>query len=74
MRILVMTRFYRNGQTTHVLDLCVELLHLGHRVLLAISDLNDVVYLQKLKVEGIPICSHPTPSASTSGSPSGSLS
>lgn len=54
MRILVMTRFYRNGQTTHVLDLCVELLHLGHRVLLAISDLNDVVYLQKLKVEGIP--------------------
>lgn len=54
MRILVMTRFYRNGQTTHVLDLCVELLQLGHRVLLAIADLNDVVYLQWIKLEGIP--------------------
>jgi len=54
VRILVMTRFYRSGQTTHVLDLCTELLQLGHRVLLAISDLNDVVYLQKMKVEGIP--------------------
>jgi hypothetical protein len=54
LRILVMTRFYRSGQTTHVFDLCSELLQRGHRVLLAISDLNDVVYLQKIKTEGFP--------------------
>lgn len=49
-----MTRFYRNGQTTHVFDLCAELLQLGHRVLLALTELNDVVFLQRLKQEGIP--------------------
>src|SRR5690606_14932516 len=49
-----MTRFYRNGQTTHVLDLCAELLELGHRVLLVLADLNDLVYLQRLKASGIP--------------------
>lgn len=54
MRILVMTRFYRNGQTTHVLDLCAELLELGHRVLLVLANLNDLVYLQRLKASGIP--------------------
>ena len=54
MRILLMTRFYRSGQTTHVLDLCLELLQLGHRVLLAIADLNDVIFLQKLKQAAVP--------------------
>lgn len=54
MRIVVMTRFYRNGQMTHVFDLCTELRRRGHEVLLVLSQLHDLIYLQLIKRAGIP--------------------
>ena len=53
MRILVTTRFYKNGQTTHVTDLCSELIRQGHEVLLILTQLHDppyTSYLQKMEI------------------------
>lgn len=54
MRILITTRFYRNGQTTHVLSLCQELLQLRQRVFLIISRLDCPNYVRWLKQKQIP--------------------
>lgn len=54
MRILMLTRFYLNGQTTHVLELCHALQRKGHNVFLIASRLDHPGYAQWLKEKGIP--------------------
>lgn len=54
MRILVTTRFYLNGQTTHVLALCQELTRQHHEVFLVIGGLDHPSYLLCLQELGIP--------------------
>lgn len=54
MRILIVTRFYKNGQTTHVVDLCSELIRQKHQVILIITHLYDPVYLGWLRDRKIP--------------------
>ena len=54
MRILVTTRFYLNGQTTHVLTLCQELIRQNHEVFLVISGLDHPSYLLFLQEQRIP--------------------
>lgn len=54
MRIVMITRFYRNGQTTHVTDLCMELICQGHEVLLIMNQLNDPGYSRWLRQTKIP--------------------
>ncbi|NLM39114.1 MAG: glycosyltransferase family 4 protein [Firmicutes bacterium] len=54
MRILILTRFYLNGQTTHVLELSHALRKKGHAVFLIISRLDHPGYAQWLKEKGIP--------------------
>lgn len=54
MRILIMTRFYKNGQTTHVVDLAEDLIRQGHQVILSFTQLHDPIYIQWLKKKGIP--------------------
>lgn len=49
MRVLVLTRFYLNGQTTHVLSLCSQLREFGHQPYLVIANLNHPTYYQWLK-------------------------
>lgn len=61
MRVLVITRFYRNGQTTHVLTLCAELLRQGHQVFLIISQLDCPNYASWLQKLGIPYSKHDDP-------------
>ena len=61
MRVLLTTRFYRNGQTTHVLTLCAELLRQGHEVFLIISQLDCPQYATWLKKAGIPYSRHGDP-------------
>ena len=53
MRILLSTRFYKNGQTTHVMALCTELMRQGHQVLLIISHLNDPIFARWLRQKKI---------------------
>lgn len=54
MRILVITRFYLNGQTTHVLALCQELIRQNHEVFLVISRIDHPGYLLWLRQKSIP--------------------
>jgi hypothetical protein len=54
LRIIMMTRFYLNGQTTHVLDLCHALQKRGHRVFLIASRLDHPAYARWLQEKGIP--------------------
>lgn len=54
MRILMLTRFYLNGQTTHVFQLCHALQKRGHKVFLIASRLDHPSYVQWLKKNGIP--------------------
>jgi hypothetical protein len=54
VRILMLTRFYLNGQTTHVLELCHALQRKGHNVFLIASRLDHPGYAQWLKEKGIP--------------------
>lgn len=54
LRILLSTRFYKNGQTTHVTSLGVELLRQGHDVLLVISHLHDPAFSRWLRRKRIP--------------------
>lgn len=49
MNILMLTRFYLNGQTTHVLALCSELAKMGHRPILASENLHHPAYIQWLR-------------------------
>ncbi|NMB01783.1 MAG: glycosyltransferase family 4 protein [Firmicutes bacterium] len=53
MRVLIITRFYKNGQTTHVADLCAELIRQGHQVMLVITQLHDPIYVQWLNARRI---------------------
>ena len=50
----MVTRLYRNGQTTHVFTLCAELLRQGHHVFLLVSPHHDPIDLQWLQQTGIP--------------------
>lgn len=59
MRIIVTTRFYRNGQTTHVTDLCTELIRQGHQVLLIMNQLHDPGYVRWLRQTKIPYVTTP---------------
>ena len=52
MRILMLTRFYLNGQTTHVLELCHALQRKAQRLFRAVPDHPG--YAQWLKEKGIP--------------------
>ncbi|NMB21336.1 MAG: glycosyltransferase family 4 protein [Firmicutes bacterium] len=54
MRVILTTRFYKNGQTTHVTDLCTELMRQGHQVLLIINHLHDPPYARWLQETMIP--------------------
>lgn len=49
MNILMLTRFYLNGQTTHVLALCSELAKMGHNLILCIENLHHPGYIQWLR-------------------------
>ncbi len=49
LRIVMLTRFYRNGQTTHVTDLYRELVRQGHEVLLILTQLHDPEYSRWLR-------------------------
>ncbi|HKM16960.1 MAG: glycosyltransferase family 4 protein [Firmicutes bacterium] len=49
MRILVLTRFYLNGQTTHVLSLCSQLSRFGHQPYLAMANFHHPAYYQWLR-------------------------
>ena len=53
MRVLVLTRFYLNGQTAHVFSLCSRLKELGHDPCLAAANLNHPAYSQWLQARGI---------------------
>lgn len=53
MRILITTRFYRNGQTSHVLSLCTELMRQGHEIFLIITYLDCPNYISWLNEQGI---------------------
>src|SRR5690554_6288520 len=54
MNILLMTRFYLNGQTTHVFSLCQELHRQNHNPYLIASYLHDPSYIQALRTHNIP--------------------
>lgn len=54
MHILLLTRFYLNGQTTHVLSLAKELVRRKHRVFLVITHLSHPQYAEWLKKNNIP--------------------
>jgi glycosyltransferase involved in cell wall biosynthesis len=54
LRILMLTRFYLNGQTTHVFSLCSELLKAGHQPFLAAVNLDHPAYRQWLSSRRIP--------------------
>lgn len=54
MRILVLTRFYLNGQTTHVFSLCSRLIDAGHQPYLAAAGFHHPAYNQWLKAHRIP--------------------
>jgi glycosyltransferase involved in cell wall biosynthesis len=54
LRIIITTRFYKNGQTTHVTDLCAELMRQGHQVLLIMNQLHDPEYARWLRQTKIP--------------------
>lgn len=62
MRIVLITRFYKNGQTTHVTDLCKELARQGHDVLLIIHQLHDPTYSRWLRQTNIPYITTSDPS------------
>ena len=57
-------RFYKNGQTTHVTSLGVELLRQGHDVLLVISHLHDPAFSRWLRRKGFPMLPPSIPQAS----------
>lgn len=61
MKIILTTRFYRNGQTAHVTDLCTELMRRGRKVLLIITGLHDPAYLRWLKSKRIPFATASNP-------------
>lgn len=61
MRVVLITRFYRNGQTTHVLTLCAELKRQGHQVFLIISRLDCPNYASWLQTNAIPYSTHGDP-------------
>lgn len=61
MRILLISRFYRNGQTTHILTLCETLKQQGHDVLLIMSRLNCTFYQSWLTSKGIRFYTHGDP-------------
>ncbi|NLL43731.1 MAG: glycosyltransferase family 4 protein [Firmicutes bacterium] len=54
MNIILVTRFYQNGQTAHVTDLCTELIRQGHQILLVITQLHNVPYSRWLRQRKIP--------------------
>ncbi len=54
MKILILTRFYLNGQSTHVFSLCNELKRQGHSPFLVITHLNDPEYILYLRHSGLP--------------------
>ncbi len=58
----MITRFYKNGQTTHVKDLCSELMRQGHQVLLIINEFHDPRYARWLKAAKIPYVTTTDPS------------
>lgn len=59
MRILLASRFYLNGQTTHVLNLAKELKSLGHSVFLVLSYMNHSPTIEYLQKERIPFSANP---------------
>ena len=61
MRILMLTRFYLNGQTTHVFSLCSQLLKSGHQPFLVAANLNHPVYYQWLRNQQIPFSASADP-------------
>lgn len=65
IRILIITRFYRNGQTTHVLELCRELIRQKQDVLLLISHLDHLLYRSWLEQAKIPYCTSLNPNRLT---------
>jgi len=54
LRIIITCQFYKNGQTTHVTDLCTELMRQGHQVLLIMNQLHDPGYSRWLRRAKIP--------------------
>lgn len=61
MKILMITRFYLNGQTTHVFSLCKELIRQGHQVFLIACYLDKTIYLRQLNDLRIPFSTAPKP-------------
>jgi len=59
----MLTRFYLNGQTTHVLELCRTLQQKGHRVFLVISRLDHPGFAQWLRDRHIPFSRTDRPSS-----------
>lgn len=60
-RILLTTRYYLNGQTTHVFTLCSELLRQGHEILLVITHLDPFQYAPFLRQAKIPFTTNTDP-------------
>lgn len=54
MKILILTRFYLNGQTSHIMALCSELVRMRQKPYLVISNLDHPVYLQWLQKNNVP--------------------
>lgn len=54
MKILILTRFYLNGQTSHILTLCSELVKMKQKPYLIMSNLDHPGYLQWLQRNNIP--------------------
>lgn len=61
MHIILAARFYHNGQTTHVFSLLEELRHQGHQVFLLMTQLDDPLYLERLRQANIPFASTSDP-------------
>lgn len=61
MRILMLTRFYLNGQTTHVITLCSQLRRFGHQPYLVMTNFHHPAYHQWLKHEQIPFSTQANP-------------
>ncbi len=55
MRILMLTRFYHNGQSTHVFSLCEELKKQQQSPCLNASQLGNPMYLHSLRQHRIPV-------------------